>query len=108
MAPSRTGEDDEPWDTALIDWPGATTRKFVELAAAYRAFKEGAFESERGDFEQFCSNGGRFLRDHARFEALHRHFLLNGGAREWHAWPQAYREVAGYAVGWIWSLFSGV
>lgn len=81
---------------ALIDWADAWPIRVAQLRAAFEAFDPN--HPRRAEFESFRAAGGADLEGHARFEALHAHFLAERGARGWPDWPAAYREHHGDAV----------
>lgn len=83
-------EDAALEDADLIDWPAAGRARLARLRAAFRRGEDrdalAAFRAERGEA----------LEAHARFEALHAHFLARDPALwHWHAWPDAFRAPAG-------------
>lgn len=80
----------------LIDWASAWPERVARLREAFDAF--GPDHRRRGAFEAFRKAGGPDLEGHARFEALHGHFLARDGARGWPDWPTAYRDHASPAV----------
>ncbi|MFZ5718066.1 MAG: 4-alpha-glucanotransferase [Pseudomonadota bacterium] len=80
----------------LVDWAGAWPERVAQLRAAFESF--GPDHPRRGEFEAFRTAGGDDLEGHARFEALHAHFLTEGGARGWSDWPASYRDHASPAV----------
>ncbi|MFN3522004.1 MAG: 4-alpha-glucanotransferase [Phenylobacterium sp.] len=90
--PLRRSPHPEP----LVDWAKAWPARVADLRAAFAAF--GADHPRRGEFEAFRTAGGEDLEGHARFEALHGHFLRQNGARGWPDWPAAYQDHAGPAV----------
>lgn len=89
----------------LIDWPPAVRNKLRVLRALFERFctEERTHGSPRArEFEDFCTQGGRALEDHARFEALHAAQLAaherngsgnrSGGPHHWRDWPEALRN----------------
>ncbi len=48
--------------------------------------------TRRGFPECSAKRAGRSLADFAVFEALHEHFLREGGEFSWHSWPAAMRD----------------
>ncbi|MGN8000158.1 4-alpha-glucanotransferase [Sphingomonas sp. 22176] len=83
---------------ALIDWPVAAPAKLARLRDAYAALPEEAAHA----FADYVAAADGRLIDHARFEALHGHFLRTTGAHGWQGWPEPYRnprspEVAAFA-----------
>lgn len=87
---------------ALIDWPGAAGAKYTLLRRLWDDFT--ANELHRGDglasdFITFVREGGDRLREHALFEALHRHWLAQPKARwSWRDWPAEWRAPTAPAV----------
>jgi 4-alpha-glucanotransferase len=86
----------------LIDWPTAAAAKLDVLHRLYKALPSLP-ESMQDDFTRYQAEAGPALRDHARFEALHAHFLSGPEPRwNWRDWPAAYQdctspEVAAFA-----------
>lgn len=87
----------------LIDWPAATAVRHRLLRALHARWSaEPAVR--HGDYRRYLAEAGPGLIDHARFEALHAHFLGESPALwHWRDWPAAYRdprsaEVAAFAV----------
>lgn len=73
-------------DAALIDWAPAARAKHARLRQA--------FDVAMGDprFTRFRSDAGPALEQHARFEALHAHFLAANSAHwHWRDWPEVFR-----------------
>jgi 4-alpha-glucanotransferase len=79
----------------LIDWPQAAAGKYVLLRRLWDDF--AANELDRGDplssnFLAFVREGGERLREHALFEALHRHWFAQPEAKwSWRDWPAEWR-----------------
>ncbi|MDP1027271.1 4-alpha-glucanotransferase [Sphingomonas sp. KR1UV-12] len=84
-----TGEDAPD----LIDWASAIPQRLAKLRAAYEARPDAV----RDAVAAFAETGGEELLRHARFDALHAHFLPDG-AYGWQAWPEAFHDPAGAAV----------
>ncbi len=84
-----TGED----APGLIDWASAIPQRLARLRAAFDARTDAI----RDAVAAFAQAGGEELLRHARFDALHAHFLPDG-ARGWQAWPAAFHDPAGDAV----------
>ncbi|MEM9576626.1 MAG: 4-alpha-glucanotransferase [Pseudomonadota bacterium] len=59
-----------PSQEALIDYAAHRSRQRAALKAAYSAFLTSADDASLRAFENFCAQGGVWLRDFARFEAL--------------------------------------
>jgi 4-alpha-glucanotransferase len=76
----------------LIDWPGAVAAKLAALRTLYDGMRDDPA------FEAYVSGASAELIDHARFEALHAHFLRTENARAWQDWPEAYRHPSTPAV----------
>jgi len=71
---------------ALIDWAPAAREKQARLRQAFTAAADDA------RFTRFRSEAGTALEQHARFEALHAHFVAADPTRwHWRAWPDDYR-----------------
>ena len=73
-------------DPDLIDWPAAARRKLDRL--------RGLFDlaADHPGFVDFRNDAGPALEQHARFEALHAHFLARSPELwGWHAWPAEFR-----------------
>ncbi|MGF7148074.1 4-alpha-glucanotransferase [Sphingomonas zeicaulis] len=76
----------------LIDWTPAVAAKLLALRQAY---------AEHGvdpAFHAYAAAADPALIGHARFEALHAHFLGLHGARGWQDWPEPYRRPGSPAV----------
>ena len=77
----------------LIDWPAATRARLAHFRA----------EFARGDdheaLARFRADRGTALEAHARFEALHAHFLAcDPSLWHWRHWPEPFRTPAGDTV----------
>lgn len=96
--------------TPLVDYAGVAAAKFEVLELLFAHFcaqhlpAEGAPDEAGKAFMAFVAERGEALRQHAVFEALQAHFLATeGGAWDWHAWPNPYRdpdsaEVTAFAI----------
>ena len=81
----------------LIDWPKAAGARYTLLRSLFDAFEASELRQPgnalASDFQSFVRDGGERLREHALFEALHRHWL---GAPEpkwsWSDWPAEWRS----------------
>jgi 4-alpha-glucanotransferase len=79
----------------LVDYAAVAAVKRPVLEALFERFyrtemaRGGALA---GDFQHFREAGGQELADFAVFEALHEHFLRQGGEFSWHSWPAAMRD----------------
>ncbi|MBS7707260.1 4-alpha-glucanotransferase [Chelatococcus asaccharovorans] len=88
-------------ESRLIDWPAAAKAKLAFLRAlkSIMAADLAPGGSYGGDFADFVARGGRALRDHAVFEALHAACLKNDpGAHHWRQWPAEFHESGSEAV----------
>jgi 4-alpha-glucanotransferase len=70
----------------LVNYPGARAAKFTALRACHAAYRAGANEARRGDFQTFRATCGTDLERFAAFEVLRRRF---GGP--WWTWPEPWR-----------------
>jgi len=86
-APDQPGGD-------LIDWAGAIPARLRLLREAYDGCSDGVREAVAA----YARNGGDDLLRHARFDALHAHFLAQSGATGWQGWPAAFHDPAGEPV----------
>ena len=83
-------------DNALIDWPNAAQQRYDLLRRLHDDFV--AQEIDRQDnalareFRSFELAGGERLREHALFEALHRHWFGTHGKWHWIEWPAGWRR----------------
>ena len=84
------GHEDAP---ALIDWANAIPQRIAALRAAFDARTDAISDA----VARFAEQGGDELVRHARFDALHAHFLREG-AHGWQDWPAPYHDPAGDAV----------
>jgi 4-alpha-glucanotransferase len=87
--------------TDLVDYAAVAAVKRPMLEALFERFRRNEMESGSvlaSDFQQFREAGGRDLADFATFEALHEHFLRQGGAFSWHSWPAGLRDPRSEAV----------
>jgi 4-alpha-glucanotransferase len=81
-------------DGDLIDWGRAIPERLRVLRQAY----DERSDAVRTGVADFVARGGDDLIRHARFDALHAHFLASVGARGWRDWPAEYHDPAGDAV----------
>jgi 4-alpha-glucanotransferase len=89
---------------ALIDWPKAALAKYAELRNLFGTFEANELQQPgnplASDFHAFVREGGERLREHALFEALHRHWY---GAQEpkwhWRDWPPEWRKADAPVIG---------
>ena len=77
----------------LINWAHAIPQRIAALRAAFDA----RTDAMRDAVSRFAEQGGDELVRHARFDALHAHFLKEG-AHGWQDWPAPYHDPAGDAV----------
>jgi 4-alpha-glucanotransferase len=101
VARFAAGENAPPSE-ALIDWPKAAATKHAMLRRLWDDFAAGELHSGDGlapDFLAFVREGGDRLREHALFEALHRHWLAQPEAPwSWRDWPADWRTPAAPAA----------
>lgn len=74
----------------LVDWPKAMALRLIVLRALFERFclRDRAGNSPHAvDFDVFCSQGGRALEDHARFEAIDASERRRHGHDHWRDWP---------------------
>src|SRR5205085_6335883 len=81
---------------SLIDWPKAAASKYALLRRLWEDFAGGELRVGNGlapDFFGFVHDGGERLREHALFEALHRHWLTQPEAKwSWRDWPAEWQR----------------
>lgn len=88
----------------LIDWPNATRAKYALLRSLFDDFeanelRQSADSTLASDFQSFVRQGGDRLREHALFEALHRHWLgMEAPKWSWSDWPAEWRSPTAAAV----------
>ncbi|WP_293374222.1 4-alpha-glucanotransferase [Nevskia sp.] len=83
---------DELESLELVDWPRAA-RLRLKIARRLLAGFDQLSDALRADCAAFIEAGGAALLDHARFEALHGHFLgLAPPLWRWTDWPAEYRN----------------
>ncbi len=80
----------------LIDWPQAGRARLAVLRWLFENALPQRPDLAR-EFGAHRQQAGTALEDHARFEALHAHFLREG-TWSWRQWPQEYRDPRGEAV----------
>jgi len=80
----------------LIDWPNAAAAKYALLRRLYESFTTDELAQGRAalasDLASFEREGGARLREHALFEALHRHWYAGKQQWNWHEWPAAWHD----------------
>ncbi|WP_121118750.1 4-alpha-glucanotransferase [Croceibacterium ferulae] len=84
--PGGAGDD-------LIDWEAAIPSRIAALRAAY----DMRSDAVKRQVAAFVAKGGRELRLHATFDALHAHFF-HTGAGGWQGWPAEFHDADGAAV----------
>jgi 4-alpha-glucanotransferase len=88
--------DSPPSDKRLIDWPNAAQQKYDFLRRIYDDFVAQGLDRQENalarDFRSFELAGGERLREHALFEALHRHWFGTHGQWHWTGWPEGWRR----------------
>ncbi|WP_380786794.1 4-alpha-glucanotransferase [Sphingomonas sp. R86521] len=92
--PALAGIHAVPDEAELIDWRGALPARLIALRTLYDSQSE-AFAQPLAAFRQA---GGNALEGHARFDALHAHFIAVDGARGWQDWPATFHDPDGTAV----------
>lgn len=82
-----------------IDWPDILTRRMALLRRLYENFRRQGRPDLINRFAAFRQCGGEALESHARYEALHAHFLATlGPASGWQDWPGDLHDPLGLAV----------
>lgn len=77
---------------AMVDWPAAG-RIRLRLARRLLASFDQLPQALHEDYARFVNERGLGLRDHARFELLHAHFLQQVPPLwHWRAWPEPFRD----------------
>ncbi len=79
----------------LVDWPAASRLRLAKLAALFDGAEGTKLWQE---FQRFRTAQGESLEGHARFEALHSHFMALGGPWHWRDWPGGLADAASPAV----------
>ncbi|RDU95103.1 4-alpha-glucanotransferase [Trinickia dinghuensis] len=99
VATTGTGSPRERWAALealpLIDWPDALGLRLAVLRALYERFcahERTAAAPLAREFDTFCSQGGRALEDHARFEAIDAIERASQGVGHWRDWPAALTD----------------
>jgi 4-alpha-glucanotransferase len=77
----------------LIDWEKAIPARLAALRQAFAQCRHGLGDK----LAAFRESGGAELERHARFDALHAHFFVEG-ARGWQDWPRELHDADGAAV----------
>jgi len=79
----------------LIDWPRVSASKYALLRRLWDDFAADELRAGNGlapDFLGFVHDGGDRLREHALFEALHRHWVTQPEAKwSWRDWPAEWQ-----------------
>src|SRR5205807_4753856 len=83
-------------EDALIDWPNAARQKLALLRALFEDFTAHELTDpvapRAAEFHAFAREGGKRLREHALFEALHAHWLAAARPQwDWRTWPAEWR-----------------
>ncbi|HEY1075750.1 MAG TPA: 4-alpha-glucanotransferase, partial [Fontimonas sp.] len=82
----------------LIDWPRATRARARLHRALYAQLRNSSLPA-RADFEAFRRDCDPSLLAHARFEALHRHFIeRDPPLYDWRRWPDGYDDASSPAI----------
>jgi len=81
----------------LIDWPNAARAKYALLRRLFDDFEANELQQTANalasDFQAFMRDGGERLREHALFEALHRHWFHHDEPKwSWSDWPAEWRS----------------
>lgn len=80
---------------SLIDWPKAAAAKYAQLRHLWHDFAANELRAGAGPASEFLAferDGGERLREHALFEAVHRHWLAQRDAKwSWQDWPAEWR-----------------
>ena len=88
-----------PAPTAQIAWPGVARHHWARLRAAHAWLQSHPTHDFSVRFAEFAARADDALVQHARFEALHAHFLAQSpGLWHWRDWPAAYRDASSPAV----------
>ncbi len=86
-----------PEQADLIDWPVSAQARLAALRRVYALHQRDA--ACMAQFAAFRERRGAALEVHARFEALHAHFLSQGsGNWHWRNWPVPFQDPHGLAV----------
>ena len=80
---------------ALVDWPAASRLRLAELGSLFDRAEGTPLWQE---FERFRTAEGASLEGHARFEAVHEHFIAQGGPWHWREWPGGLADSNSHAV----------
>lgn len=77
----------------LVDWAQSAVAKSTLFTQLYRQLADGPDCALQREFRAYCTVVDASLREHACFEALHRHFATTPDSREdWHRWPSGLRD----------------
>ncbi len=79
----------------LVDWPVASRLRLAKLGELFDSAPGTPLWQE---FERFRTAEGDSLEGHARFEALHGHFMAHGGPWHWRDWPSGLADASSPAV----------
>jgi 4-alpha-glucanotransferase len=80
----------------LIDWRQAGAARLAVLRHLFEHVLDRD-EALQASFQSWRDAAGTTVEDHARFEALHAHFLASG-TWSWRNWPASYRDPRSAAV----------
>lgn len=81
----------------LVEWPDVARLRLDLLAHLFAGFPANASPAAATQFEAFLAKGGDTLARHARFEALHEHYVAKGSF-DWRQWPAEHRDPTDPAV----------
>lgn len=88
--------------TEHVDYQSVAQLKYEFLELLYRHFREhhlGTGSERAAAFHAFVAAGGETLQEHARFDALDRHFRhTRHCASGWQNWPEEYHDIHGRAA----------
>nr|WP_253207164.1 4-alpha-glucanotransferase [Verticiella sp. GG226] len=84
-------------DAELVEWPEVARLRLDLLAHLFAGFPANASPAAATQFESFLNQGGDTLMRHARFEALHEHYVAQGNF-DWRQWPAEHRDPTNPAV----------
>lgn len=84
-------------NAGMIDWQASSQAKQAFLREIYERFRSEEYSQPgnplAADFEQFRSDGGTLLHQHAVFETLHaRQYQTDFNKWHWQSWPAAFKD----------------
>lgn len=92
----------------LVDWAQSAVAKSSLFAQLYRQLAEGPECALQREFRAWCTVVDASLREHACFEALHRHFVTAAGSQaDWRHWPVGLRDPRSHDVAEFAAAHSG-